>query len=345
MRFLQNIFQSNCRSQNTSGISGHVSRLGRSPQICKSKPRIIGNPLPYSPGPRDEQPAGKGCFGVCTQFYSNEYGTDQKARSFIKKEIINPGEHGSENPEILAEIAKLNHPNIVQYVHLEKKDGPIIMRDAGQTLFKLKHQPIPRKWFNNKLRFYKLRFYEELTIYLQLLKGVQVLHHSRIHHRDLIDGNIAIQKDGTVKIIDFGWAAASETFNTDDMIFLEKQNKFFYAYSDITRLKLRLNLILENYKKITRSGNIKEREHYKILSDFAQSGHFDLSDLISKLEEMRDCFPKWGNESIPSTTDFENVHALQERFRAKPSSTGWKRRIAHIGIVKKARQFFHLGRS
>jgi len=320
---------SNLRSQITRRISEPVSRLGQFSRILKSKPRIEG-PFPYIPRFQDEQFAGIGSFGVCRRFYSDQYDSDQKARSFIKKEIINPGEQGSENPEILAKVAQLNHPNIVQYVRFGKEGSPIIMRDAGKKLDDLKWEK--HQW----------QFYEDLTIYLQILTGAQALHNSEIHHRDLSDKNITIQKDGTVKIIDFGWAVVSTSFDIDEIITsADEECAECDLKSDISRLRKKLDTILAKHEKITTSDNIKEKEHYKILSDFAQSGHFDLSDLISKLETMRDCFPKWGNEPIPSTTDFESVHELQEHFRAKPSSTGWKRWIAQLGIVKKARQFFH----
>lgn len=330
MSSLARIFKPNS-PQSTSKISRYIFRLGLFLRISKSKPRIEG-PFPYRLGSRDKGFAGRGVFGVCKQFYSDQYDNDQTARSFIEKKINKSNEIGNENPEILAQIAKMNHPNIVQYVQFGKKGSPIIMRNAGQLLDSLHcHED-------------QFRFYEQLYIYLQILNGTQALHNSGIHHRDLQDRNIAIQKDGTVKIIDLGLSKTSRTFDTNDIITFKGEK--YTLRSDMYRLRWMLYTILATYEKIKLSENIKEKEHYKILNNFARSGHFNLSDLILELEKMRDCFPKWGNEQVPVKTSFTDVDALQERFRAKPSSSAsLKSSESRHRNLKKARRFFHLGRS
>ncbi|KAA6369804.1 MAG: hypothetical protein EZS28_034670 [Streblomastix strix] len=50
------------------------------------------------------------------------------------------------------------------------------------------------------------------TIYiLQILSGIQVLHSLNIIHRDLKPENILVDKDGVIKIADFGLASNLES--------------------------------------------------------------------------------------------------------------------------------------
>ncbi len=93
-----------------------------------------------------------------------------------------------------------SHPNIVDMYDVgEDKDYHYIVMEyiEGETLKKL----LTRRGH--------LTLTEVVDISLQLTSGVAHAHNSYIIHRDLKPQNIMIQKDGLVKITDFGIATAS----------------------------------------------------------------------------------------------------------------------------------------
>src|SRR5210317_1814599 len=57
---------------------------------------------------------------------------------------------------------------------------------------------------------------EALDILLQVANGMAAAHNQQVIHRDLKPSNILMDKDGLVKIVDFGIASASS--NTDSTL-------------------------------------------------------------------------------------------------------------------------------
>ncbi len=298
-------------------------------RVGKSTRRTIEGPFPYTPKSQDEKPAGEGVSGVCTQFYSDKYNDDKIARSYIKKTF----KHSDfcETPEMLARITEMHHPHIVEYIHSSEEDSSIIMReseedssiimrDAGRSLTAYLDQLREKSM--------QLSFCEDLYIYLKLLTAVMDLKHAGISHRDLHEGNVAIQKDGTVKVIDFGGAINVKVNANDNTTILDTLALYHWLCS-----------ILERHSKIKTSGNIDEKNHYKMLSKWSKWSKFRdlyIPDLISKLKTMHAYFPNWGNESVPPKTDFAHVHELQERFRANHHQTHLQRRqLGAFGFLKR----------
>ena len=53
---------------------------------------------------------------------------------------------------------------------------------------------------------------QKLELMEQVVEGIEYLHKKNIVHRDLKPSNLMIDKDGTVKIIDFGISRLQDTF-------------------------------------------------------------------------------------------------------------------------------------
>jgi serine/threonine protein kinase len=90
--------------------------------------------------------------------------------------------------------AALNHPNICTIHGIEEHDGQtfIVMEFIeGQTL-RDKGANVPLK--------------QTIEIGIQLAEGLAVAHEKGIVHRDLKPENIMLQKDGRVRVMDFGLA-------------------------------------------------------------------------------------------------------------------------------------------
>ncbi len=91
-------------------------------------------------------------------------------------------------------VAQLEHPNICTVYEVDSVDGHTFMAMAyveGQSL-------------TRKLETGPLEVSETLDIGLQAAHGIHAAHKKKIIHRDIKDGNIMINADGVVKVLDFG---------------------------------------------------------------------------------------------------------------------------------------------
>jgi serine/threonine protein phosphatase PrpC len=98
------------------------------------------------------------------------------------------------------EIGKtLNHPNILHVIPVEDKHRPYIAMELldGQTL---------RQVLNNVK---KIPVHEALAIATSVADAMQHMHEKNIVHRDLKPENIMVNKDGSIRIMDFGIAKAA----------------------------------------------------------------------------------------------------------------------------------------
>ncbi len=100
-------------------------------------------------------------------------------------------------------VGRLNHPNIAMAFDFGEQSGvdylvteyiPGINLDE-----KIGKQPLPQKTV--------------LELGIQILSGLEAAHRENVVHRDLKPGNIRLNRDGQVKILDFGLAKLAEPFD------------------------------------------------------------------------------------------------------------------------------------
>ncbi len=96
-------------------------------------------------------------------------------------------------------LAALNHPNVGSIYGFEERDGlhalVLELVDGGTLADRLHRGPLPIR--------------EALGIAGQIAAALEAAHGRDIVHRDLKPRNIAIARDGTVKVLDFGLAKAA----------------------------------------------------------------------------------------------------------------------------------------
>ena len=141
---------------------------------------------------------GEGGMGIVYKAF------DIKLERFVALKVLN--QTGSLNSNFVERFkreaknqAKLNHPNIVSVYGFTEQNGilGIVMEYVeGETLEKL----ISRKS--------KLETKETLLILQQVLEGVGHAHSKNFIHRDIKPSNIILNREGIVKIMDFGISKA-----------------------------------------------------------------------------------------------------------------------------------------
>ena len=125
---------------------------------------------------------------VAIKTMSPQYVNNEESRARFYKEAIAP--------------AKLFHPNIVAIYDLDEEEGtPFIVMEFLDGL--------DLKYF----RTAKIRFSipQILNILIQTSEGLDYAHKHGIIHRDVKPANIILQKNGTIKIVDFGIARLTES--------------------------------------------------------------------------------------------------------------------------------------
>jgi eukaryotic-like serine/threonine-protein kinase len=98
-------------------------------------------------------------------------------------------------------LAALNHPNIAAIYGLEKSAG----------LTALVMEMIEGPTLAERIVEGALPVQDALTIATQIAEALEAAHEQGIIHRDLKPANIKLRPDGTVKVLDFGLAKASES--------------------------------------------------------------------------------------------------------------------------------------
>ena len=106
-------------------------------------------------------------------------------------------------------VATLNHPNIVTIYSVEEADG--------KRFFTMEH--VEGRTLSQLIPPGGLPLKEFLKIAVPLADALAAAHAKGIQHRDLKPGNVMVNNDGRVKVLDFGLAKLRENDATEAMGF------------------------------------------------------------------------------------------------------------------------------
>lgn len=98
-------------------------------------------------------------------------------------------------------LYQLDHPNIVKVRNIRvDADPPYLEMEfvAGESL-------------DERMRRGPLTFHESVQCMRQVAEALAYLHGKQIRHRDIKPANLVLQKDGRLKLVDFGLAVEADT--------------------------------------------------------------------------------------------------------------------------------------
>lgn len=222
---------------------------------------------------------GRGAFGE-TVLLKNPY-LDELfvSKKYSPQDFLTKDEKKQFYKNFLEEIKilyKLNHRNIVRiynyYAYEELQTGFILMEYIeGDTI-------------ENYIRYYTPFSPATLDeVFIQLIEGFSYIEQQNIIHRDIRENNILIDKNGIVKIIDFGIGK-------------------FFSKKDISADSLRSQINRENSDTLL-------DEYYKGIYT-TQTDMFYLAELLNRL--MKQC-------QEPEMLDFSYRSILDKMMKKIPS--------------------------
>jgi len=109
----------------------------------------------------------------------------------------------------------LNHPNIITIFEISHaNDTHFIVTEfvEGQTI-------------NQRLAMGPMKLSEALDVAIQVANALTAAHAAGIVHRDIKPENVMLRPDGYIKVLDFGLAKLTETFDSDENIDPEATTK------------------------------------------------------------------------------------------------------------------------
>lgn len=141
---------------------------------------------------------GSGSFG---SVYSCEKGGNTYAiKIFNFSYVFSEFSRGTDN-RITREINALksvNHPNVVSYID----DGEFV--DNGVRYLYVVMDYVDGRDLSQYIKNSDFDVKDAISIFINILNGVDAIHNQHIIHRDLKPANIYITENGDIKILDFG---------------------------------------------------------------------------------------------------------------------------------------------
>eukprot|EP00928_Gymnodinium_smaydae_P082135 TRINITY_DN6553_c2_g5_i1.p1 TRINITY_DN6553_c2_g5~~TRINITY_DN6553_c2_g5_i1.p1 ORF type:complete len:942 (-),score=160.65 TRINITY_DN6553_c2_g5_i1:204-2996(-) len=183
----------------TMGIYGNVDTLTHDVVEDRSSRRRQGLPSKYSRG----RFLGKGGFAKCYEVLDTHTGESFAAKIVSKASVSRPRAHAKLRSEIAIHRSLDNCKVVKFYDYFEDSENVYIILELcpGQTLNEfMKRRP------NKCLTEPEAMFY----VY-ELIVALKYLHQHRVIHRDLKLGNLFLDKEGCLKVGDFGLAAQLES--------------------------------------------------------------------------------------------------------------------------------------
>ena len=220
----------------------------------------------------------------------------QVAIKSLHKNLVNNNDFRKRFENEAQTHAKLDHPNIVKLLDFkERKDGLFLIMEYvnGKTLdehVKIVSGPIPEN--------------ELATLYIQVLNAIGYAHDKGLVHRDIKPDNIMIDKNGNIKILDFGIAKMNEddsgltktgiqigtaTYMSPEQV----DAKNVDMLSDIYSLGVTLFYLAVGkspYSDVTNTYRIQEKimkEPFPLASDFYPAVSKKLQEIILKATQKK----------------------------------------------------------
>ncbi|EDQ91821.1 uncharacterized protein MONBRDRAFT_17670 [Monosiga brevicollis MX1] len=257
------------------------------------------------------------------------YGTVYKAKVkatgnlvALKKIKLEAEEEGVPSTAIreISLLKELSHPNVVslmEVIHSENKLY-LVFEFLDQDL--KKHIDSQRNGLSMEL----IKSYM-----LQLLKGIDFCHARRILHRDLKPQNLLINREGFIKLADFGLARA---FGIPIRAYTHEVVTLWYRAPEILLGQRQYACPVDMWsigcifaEMVTRRplfpGDSEIDELFRIFRVLGTPTEQTWPG-VSQLPDYKDCFPRWSGEGLASLIpglDAMGLDLLQKMLRYEPS--------------------------
>ncbi len=266
------------------------------------------------------RPIGRGGFGFV--LLAHDPHLDRQVA--IKIARTPPGEGKQWQTKMLAEartVARLKHPNIVAVYDAGEYEGGVFVAmeyvEGGTLRERIAGGPLPVE--------------EAVRIMIQVADAVHYAHKRGIVHCDLKPGNILLERDGTVKVTDFGlalwdearWSRRGDKCGTPAYMAPEQvRGQLHHAdgRSDIWALGVILYELLAGRRPF--SGETNEALYEEILSREPKPLRQIDETIPPELDALCSrCLAKEVRERIPTAYD---VRVALERVARKHFRPGWR---------------------
>jgi serine/threonine-protein kinase len=278
----------------------------------------------------------------------------QVALKFLPRHLIADMEARERFKREAQAAAALNHPNIVTVYEIGEHEGQVFIAmeyAAGQTLKELISEGAdPRVCHdidgNQKKGEHKgspLPITQVIDIAAQIAAGLAAAHAKNIVHRDIKPQNILIDKDGRIKILDFGLAKlkgasplTQESFTMGTVHYMSPEQglgKEVDPRSDIWSLGIVLYQLVSG--KLPFRGEYDQAVIYAILNEETPPLGIKATPAGAGLEKViRRCLAKKRHERYPSAEALATaLRGLDNAKETTRPETGTRRKFSRRALL------------